>query len=146
MYSNVMRFSYIYIFQSDSPGATLNLLSMFILISLFFVMGTTMELAIVLIVKRTKSRFRLKTNNPRTKRHSVAFSRDTKGSTVIIGNESENQELHRFQNHESTAIQNYDSRKQFTITETTNKIDFSAFCLFLSAYVIFICIYFVKYM
>ena len=137
---------YIYVFQSDSPGATLNTLSMFILISLFFVMGTTMELAIVLVVKRTKCPFRLKTGNSRTIGNSESHSRVSKGYRINIGNESENCELNWLQNSEGTVIKNSGSRKLLSITETTNKIDFLAFCVFLSTYVIFTCIYFVKYM
>ena len=132
--------------QSDSPGATLNALSMFILISLFFVMGTTMELAIVLVVKRTKSCFRLKTNNSRTIRSSVPYSNDTKGFRINNGNESENCELNGLENSEASINQSSGRRKLSTINETTNKIDFSAFCLFLSTYVIFTCIYFAQYM
>lgn len=105
-----------------------------------------MELAIVLVVKRTKCPFRLKTGNSRTIRNSESHSRVSKGYRINIENESENCELNWLQNSEGTVIQNSGSRKILSINETTNKIDFSAFCVFLSTYVIFTCIYFVKYM
>lgn len=109
-------------------------------------MGTTMELAIVLVVKRTKCPFRQKTGNSRTIGNYESHSRVSKGYRINIGNESENCELNWLQNPEKTVIQNSGNKKLLSITETTNKIDFASFCVFLSTYVIFNCIYFARYM
>ena len=119
---------------------------MYLLVSLFIVMGTTIELAIVLAIKRIKFMLCYATILPNTTSTSISDSRnldDARANMMFApekGHESWPYNSERNLNYKSC------KRRVFGTTRATNKIDFFAFCLFLFIYVTFSCNYFTKYM
>ena len=179
---------------ADSPsGANLNALGFYLLVSLFFVIGTTIELAIVLLIKRIKRKGKYSGGH---QRHHSGNSSMKMDSTRGMNNFSNEQSP---KTHFSTipkATQNKSKASPFPLksasyetfirgpsaslvvmntnelwekqpmittsalppcnlqsTDTcctsyniTDKIDFAALVLFLSLYIIFNCLYVIKYL
>ena len=137
-------------FQSDSPGAHLNALGLYLLVSLFFVLGTKVEFALVLLVYRKMSFRRLHTKTIRNKHISMSNSQDLKRTSnkdpKIMVHKSRNN-LERTQSIQSSInpIIAEQLKPSLSTEDTTNRIDFAALCLFLSSYLIFNCVYFITY-
>ena len=55
-YGKINFLCFHFVLQSDSPGATFSVLDAYILMSLFFVMGTAIELSMILLIVRLKKR------------------------------------------------------------------------------------------
>ena len=137
----------------------MNALGMYILVSLFFVMSTMIELAIILVVKRTKcciwspaeyrpdkieSKFNLTglirnqnnaSNNPENGTKSWCDDRKMKNEEEIWWKKSK----------KGLSVK-ISGRTILWTARIESKIDCVAFCVFLSLYVMFNIFYFVKYM
>ena len=111
--------------------------------SLFFVIGTTIELAIVLLIKRTRqyngdyNHFNKNKNGcpknimeqqPLRPKKSTSFETYIRYSDHDLGNEQ---------------MKQYSRKKSYS---TTDKIDFAALIVFLSLFLLFNCAYFLIYM
>ena len=137
-------------FQSNSPGTHLNALGLYLLVSLFFVLGTKVEFALVLLVNRKMSFCRLHTKAFSIKNLSRSNSKDPKRTR----NKDPKIKVHKSRNNveRTRSLQSSinpiitEQLKPSLITEdTTNRMDFGAFCLLLTSYMIFNCVYFITY-
>ena len=177
---------------ADSPsGANLNALGFYLLVSLFFVIGTTIELAIVLLIKRikrgrngkrqqhikrsnsyAKSYFGQKTSKlsieRSPKKHfstipkyaneiadgipippkSTSYETFIRGpsSSLVVVNTNNLLEKQPMVTSSTLSAGNHSHSESSSGTyNVTDKIDFAALILFLSLYIIFNCLYVVKY-
>ena len=114
---------------------------MYILVSLFFVRGTPIELAIILAVKRIKCALWLDTKLHQNTRTSTSNSRNLDEARSDMTYTPETRRNSWLYNSESNVNYKSCKRRILSTTRTTNKIDFSAFCFFLFIHVTFTCIY-----
>ena len=119
--------------MSDSPGANLNALGMLLLVSLFFVMGTTIELVIVLAIKRIRCDRWFNTKLPPTVSTSILNSRnldEVRSNIIFTPVKEQNSWLYNSERNDS-----YKSCKRTVLstTRTTKKLTFlySVFCSFM---------------
>ena len=132
------------ILQSDNPIANFNALGIFIIVSLFFVKGTTIELAIIFAIKRMKCEHWFDTKFPKSARTPISNSRnldDVRSNMTFRLENGQDSWLH----HSKRKV-NYQliERTVLSTTGTSNKIDLFLFCIVLFLYATFTCIYFVK--
>ena len=115
----------------------MNGLGMYILVPLFFVVGTTIELATVLAIKRMRCDRWFNTKLPQSERTFISNSRnldEARSNMTFTPENEQNSWLYKSERNDS-----YKSSKRTVLStsRTTNKVDFSAFCFFL--YVTFTC-------
>ena len=132
-------------FQSDSPGVHLNALGLYLLVSLFFVMGTTIELAIVLLMKRIRKRNLLLESSFETESSLLSKAKEMDDSDNPNQKVFSNGIYKSRKKIKMDEIISFCTNPSLLIRKATNKIDFAAFIIFLSFYIIFNFIYFVKY-
>ena len=178
---------------ADSPsGANLNALGFYLLVSLFFVIGTTIELAIVLMIKRIKRKGKYN-RHPRNhsanssmkmdsatgmnnfwnerspKKHFSTIPKTTQNkpnaapfppkstsyetiirgpsASLVVMNTNELLEKQPMITTSALPASNPQSNDSFSTSyNITDKIDFAALVLFLSLYIIFNCLYVIKYL
>ena len=178
---------------ADSPsGANLNALGFYLLVSLFFVIGTTIELAIVLCIKRIKRNTSGKNNQKNKssngsmridsvkginnfsikrspKKYFSTIPKSNKDTTNVFPIPPKSTSYETFIRGPSSSLVVVNTNdlweKQPMITTSslsssdrklaesssssynvTDKIDFAALILFLSLYIIFNCLYVIKYL
>ena len=126
-------------FQSGSPSAdSLNALGVYLLVSLFFVIGTMIEFAIVLVIKRKMdSKMNSNSDDPRTvtavRRKKMNYWPSRLPKTFTAENPIPTEDSKR--NQPPTVIDKIESES------ITDKIDMAAFFLFLFSYFIFNIVY-----
>ena len=133
--------------QEDHPkGATLNALGFYLLVSLFFVIGTMVELAIVVMIKRTQRYRRCQTTSRNGKKGS---RKNTEGPNVSLTQKSTSVESLRnaclyYSNNDMEDEQM--SRTQNRSRSITDTVDFAALIIFLLSFLVFNFFYSLKYM
>ena len=123
----------------------MNALGLYLLVSLFFVMGTTIELAIVLLIKRIKKRNLLLESSVETERSLLSNGKERDGRDFSNPKVFSNRIYQSRRAFKMDETFNFCTNRFLLITKATNKIDFAAFIIFLSLYIIFNCFYFAKY-
>ena len=126
---------------------------MYLLVSLFFVLGTKVEFALVLLVNRKMSFCKMHTKTVKVKRRSIANPKGPEGTRFNKTNDPETKVYKARNNLKRTQFLQSslspiitEQLKPSLVTENkTNKIDFAAFCIFFSSYIIFNCVYFITY-
>ena len=128
-------------FQDESPsGTTLNLLGAYLFISLFFVLSTMIEFAVVLLLKQTPEwKYAAKQKAMKRKEASKARNEKFRAKINNISNPnktSENMEMKTFEDGQEVEM----SRDYFP---STHKIDIAALFLFSILYLLFNCVYWI---
>ena len=123
----------------------MNALGLYLLVSLFFVMGTTIELAIVLLMKRIRKRNLLLESSFETESSLLSKAKEMDDSDNPNQKVFSNGIYKSRKKIKMDEIINFCTTPSLWIRKATNKIDFAAFIIFLSFYIIFNCIYFAKY-
>ena len=131
------------LFQSDSPsGASLNALGVHLLVSLFFVIGTMIEFAIVLLINR-----KLVLNGPQCpciKKGICKIRNLRKRNPLFIFRKNPVDPKDR--NSSPSLEKEQTPNSQEKPYSTTDKIDITALCVFLLSYIMFNFVYMIHYM
>ena len=138
----VILFNYISLnFQDESPsGTTLNLLGAYLFISLFFVLSTMIEFAIVLLLKQAPEwKHAAKQKAMRRKAASKARNEIFRAKINNISNPNKN-----FEKIESKTNEDEQEMEMFsTCFNSTHKIDIAALFSFSILYILFNCVYWI---
>ena len=111
--------------------------------SLFFVIGTTIELAIVLLIKRKKYCLRDRKSLNKSKNRCT---RNGKEQTPLQPQKSTSFETYIRYSDNDLEKERKVKPSRYISYSTTDKVDFAALITFLSLFLLFNCGYILKYM
>ena len=113
-------------------------LEVYLLVSLFFVMATLFEFAIVLMVNRTNTISCGSSVN-------IEKIKNTTNNNGVVLKSSDNLKRRSLRCDERTFPTRMKCSTHQTPYKTTNRIDFCSFFSFMFLYIVFNCVYFQKY-
>ena len=131
-------------FKSNNPsGANLNALGIYLLVSLFFVLATMVEFAVVLVLERFYPRN--EENKEANKKHRNKQTRRTNLKKKFLSYSKSKASLFNLQDAEKNRNVKEKNTKNINCS-LTEKMDFVALFIFMFIYFLFNCVYFMHYM
>ena len=131
-------------FKSNNPsGANLNALGIYLLVSLFFVLATMVEFAVVLVLERFYPRNG--ENKEANKKHRNKQTRRTNLKKKFLSYSKSKASLFNLQDAEKNRNVKEKNTKNINCS-LTEKMDFVALFIFMFIYFLFNCVYFMHYM